>query len=356
MRRIALLCLLVALLGALTATPAAADVPRDGQGFALADDAYFTFAGDPPEFLAEAEAWYGSSFATLRPAAFRFQVYWNADQGLIDRAKMLVDYVRRQGVTQVVVSFKKNGPVPDAATYGASIRAVLAQLAGYVDAWSPANEPNVGDTWLPGTGGARLLAQYWAQFSAAVDELDPTALKLSPDFADRRDLGSIGPYLSAYAKAGGGFGATVAWHPYWGTNAMTRATTDDLLRYVPPDLPVWLTEVGAWGRNTHGDSHVEQDELEQNRRLNWLVNDPNGLAADPRVTRIHQYHMRDSGQPDWDSALVDEAGVRRPAWYTWCYASHFADPRGCEQGWGGLRAGLLSAVRLWLRSASSGAA
>jgi hypothetical protein len=333
--------------------PAPAAVPRDGQGFALADDAYFAFPADPQGFAAQAEHWYGPSFAALHPAAFRFQIYWNADQALIERAKMLVDYVRRHGVTQVVVSFKKSGAAPDAGTYGASIAQVMAQLAGYVDAWGPANEPNVGDAWLPGTGGARLLAQYWAQFSAAVDAVDPTALKLSPDFADRRDLGSIRRYLSAYAEAGGGFGAVVAWHPYWGANAMTRSTTDDLLRYVPPDLPVWLTEVGAWGRNAHGDSPVEQDELEQNRRLNWLANDPNGLAADPRVTRIHQYHMRDSGQPDWDSALVGQDGLRRPAWYTWCYASHFADPRGCEQGWGGLRAGLLSAVRLWLRSARS---
>jgi hypothetical protein len=48
---------------------------------------------------------------------------------------MLVDYVRRQGVKQVAVSFKKNGVAPDAATYGASIRQVIAQLAGYAGGW-----------------------------------------------------------------------------------------------------------------------------------------------------------------------------------------------------------------------------
>ncbi len=52
------------------------------------------------------------------------------------------------------MSFKKNGPAHDAATYGASIRQVIAQLASYVDVW-PANEPSVGDSWLPGEGGAR---------------------------------------------------------------------------------------------------------------------------------------------------------------------------------------------------------
>jgi hypothetical protein len=347
------LCLLVALMAAVIAPSASAAVPNDGQGFAIADDAYFGFPADPQGFLARAEDWYGPSFASLGPAAFRFQISWNADPALIERARLLADYVRRQGVTQVVVSFKKNGAVPDAGAYGASIRQVMAQLAGYVDVWGPANEPNLGDAWLPGASGARMLAQYWAQFSAAVDALDPTALTLSPEFADRRDLRSIGDYLSAYAKAGGGFGDIVGWHPYWGTNAMTRSTTDDLLRYVPPDLPVWVTEVGAWGTNTHGRSPIEEGEQSQNRRLDWLANDPNGLAADPRITRIHQYHMRDSGQPDWDSALVRQDGSRRPAWFTWCYASHGDDPAPCDRSPWGLAAGPLNAVRRWLRSASS---
>jgi len=308
---------------------------------------------DTVGFLAHAEDWYGPSFASLRPAAFRFQISWNADQALIDRARMLSDYVRRQGVTQVVVSFKKNGAAPDAATYGASIRQVMAQLAGYVDVWGPANEPNLGDTWLPGAAGARVLAQYWAEFAGAVGSLDPTALTLSPEFADRRDLGSIGSYLSAYAKAGGGFGNMVGWHPYWGTHAMTRSTTDDLLLYAPPDLPVWVTEVGAWGGNAHGSPPIEDGELLQNSRIDWLANDPTGLATHPRVTRIHHYHMRDSGQPDWDSALVRRDGRRRPAWYTWCYASHRDDPGHCDESQRGLAAGLLSAVRRWLHSASS---
>jgi hypothetical protein len=345
-----LACLFVGLMSALTGPRAWATVPRDGQGFAIADDGYFGFPDAQHAFLTRAEDWYGQSFAALRPAAFRFQISWNADQALIERAKMLVDYMRRQGVRQVVVSFKKNGPAPDAATYGASIRQVIAQLAGYVDVWGPANEPNVGDTWLPGAGGAQTLAQYWAQFSGALGELDPTALTLSPEFADRRDLGSIGSYVSAYVNAGGGFGDIVGWHPYWGTNAMTRSTTDDLLRYVPADLPVWVTEVGAWGTNAHVTHPIEDGELAQNRRLAWLANDPSGLAAHPRITQIHHYHMRDSGQPDWDSALVRRDGLRRAAWYTWCHASHGDDPRGCDRSTRGVAAGLLSGLRLWERS------
>jgi hypothetical protein len=341
-------CLLAALVLGFAAAPAGAAVPRDGGGFAIADDAYFGFPDDPQAFLARAEEWYGPSFGALRPASFRFQILWNADQAMIERAKLLADYVRSKGVAQVVVSFKKNGQPPDAATYGASISHIMGQLADRVDVWGPANEPNIGDAWLPGLGGAQLLAQYWAHFNAAVDTLDPSALKLSPEFADRRDLGSIGSYLQAYVSAGGGFGHIVGWHAYWGTHSVTRSTTDDLLRYAPPELPVWVTEVGAWGRNGHDAAPIIADELAQNRTLNWLVNDPNGLAAHPRVARLFHYHMRDSGQPDWDSALIGTDGRRRLAWYTWCQASNGVDQRSCDGSrWGGV----LSAVRRWLLAA-----
>jgi hypothetical protein len=335
---------------ALAAAPSAstAAVPRDAQGFALADDTYFNFPTDPPSFQAAAQNWYGASFADLAPKSFRFQILWNADPQLIERAKLLADYVRSQGVTQVAVTFKQNGPTADAATYGASIRNIIGQLAGRVDVWGPANEPNRGDTWLPGTAGARLLAGYWAQFSAALDALDPTALRLSPEFVDRRDLGSVATYVRAYAKSGGGFGHVVGWHPYWGLHAATRATTDDLLTAVPDNLPVWITEVGAFGTNTNGRTIIEDGETAQNAKLGWLVNDPGGLAAHPRVARIYQYHFRDTGQPDWDSALLRQDGERRPAWYTWCYASHGDDPEAgdCTQ-WQFL-GNLVPGVQRWL--------
>jgi hypothetical protein len=343
-------CLWAFIAIALATAPATshAAVPRNGQGFALADDTYFVWPSDPPSFQATAQNWYGAGFADLAPASFRFQIYWNADPALIERAKMLADYVRSQGVTEVVVTFKQNGPTPDAATYGASIRNIIGQLVSRVDAWGPANEPNRGDTWLPGSTGARLLAGYWVEFNAALDALDPSALRLSPEFVDRRDLGSIATYISTYTQAGGGFGHVVGWHSYWGLHATTRATTDNLLSAVRPNLPVWITEVGAFGTNTHGRTVIEDGETAQNAKLGWLVNDPAGLATHPRVARIYHYHFRDTGQPDWDTALLRNDGERRPAWYTWCYASHGGDPAAGEcADWNFLN-DLLPRVRRWL--------
>jgi hypothetical protein len=343
-------CLVVVITTVLAGVPAASHgaVPRNGEGFALADDTYFNFPSDPPTFRATAENWYGGTFADLAPASFRFQILWNADPLLVERAKMLADYVRSQGVTQVVVTFKKNGPAPDASTYGASVRNIVSQLASRVDAWGPANEPNRGARWLPGTDGARLLAGYWSEFNAALDGLDPSALRLSPEFVDRRDLGSVGPYVRAYAKAGGGFGHVIGWHAYWGLHGTTRATTDDLLNSVPADLPVWITEVGAFGTNTNGSTIIEDGETVQQGKLTWLVNDPNGLAAHPRVARIYHYHVRDTGQPDWDSALLRNDGTRRPAFYTWCYASHGDDPTSADCTELGYLGELVPEVGRWL--------
>ena len=49
---------------------------------------------------------------------------------------------------------------------------------------------------MPGTKGARLLAAYCDESKAALDALDPGALRLSPEFVDRRDRGCKARSLS----------------------------------------------------------------------------------------------------------------------------------------------------------------
>jgi hypothetical protein len=306
--------LLTLIAGALVAAPAGATVPSDGTGFALADDTYHSLPADE----AALDSWYGDAFEALGPRSFRFQLHWNADPVELDKAARLIDWVRAHGVTQVVVTFKKNGPTPSADAYAQSIAPLVQALAGRVEAWGPANEPNLGDAWLPGLPGAELLAAYWQRFVAVVDAADPSALKLSPEFADGHDLQPLSAsYLGRYVERGGGFGDVVGWHAYWGAHNLSLATTDAFLDQVPPDLPVWVTEVGGFGRNL-SRSIADPDQL-QNAKLLWLTST---LARHPRVERIFYYHARDTGQPDWDSALMRRDGTRRPAWFTWCVAAH----------------------------------
>jgi hypothetical protein len=306
----------VAVLSAWVA-PAAAVAPRDGWGFAIADD---DWDWDDPGRLPSLD----EGFAELAPKAFRFQMIWNATDfpWHLDRARGLIGRARAQGVEQIVVTFKKSvepdvdpvyGRQPSADGYAEHVGEAVRLLADEVDVWGAANEPNRGETWLPGVPGAQLLAQYQRRLEQAVATWDPTAETTSPDFVDRTDLGTIGAYVNAYENAGGGWGDHVAWHPYWGANAETTATTLDLIGLAPTGADVWITEVGAFGRSE--SAGIEATETAQNDHVWWLADT---LAALPQVERVHYYHMRGSPTATWDTGLMDVDGSRRMAWHTWC--------------------------------------
>jgi hypothetical protein len=324
---------LAAALALTAAGPASAAVPRDGWGLGIADDSYLTPGARLPD-----------DFRALGPRTFRLQIHWNAacTPGRIESARDWIAQARDLGAEQIAVTFKENpavdcgdpancGRQPTEACYAARIGEVVRALAADVDVWGPANEPNLGDTWLPGTAGARLLARYWVAFGAVLRAWDPSAQAISPEFADRSDLGSLAPYVNAYKEAGGGFGNYAGYHAYWGVHAMSRVPTDELATLVPPEVPIWITEVGAFGVNP-GRSIADSDR-EQARRVQWMLNAPDGLANHPRVARISYYHLQASQSPDlWDSALSNSDGTPRPSWLIWCAAAHGGDATGCHDG------------------------
>lgn len=312
----------------IAAAPAAGAAPRDGWGFAIADD---DWEWDNPGYLPSL----GDGFADLAPKAFRLQMIWNAadKEWHMDRARAMIARARAQGVQQIVVTFKKSvgqdmdpeGPQPSADNYGAHVGEVMRQLAGDVDVWGPANEPNLGEMWLPRAEGARLLAEYYKRLEVAAEAWDPTAEITSPDFVDRTDLATIGRYVNAYENAGGGWGDHVAFHPYWGAHAETTQTTLDLIGLAPPGADVWITEVGAFGRSE--SAGIEATETAQNDKVWWLAET---LAALPQVQRIHYYHMRGSPTATWDTGLMDIDANPRIAWHTWCAMSRGLDHPECQ--------------------------
>ncbi len=322
--------LAVAVLAALliAAAPAQGAAPRDGFGFAVADD---DWEWDNPGDLPSLE----EGFANLAPKAFRFQMIWNAADFSwhLDRARGLIARARAQGVQQIVVTFKKSvapdvdpvyGSQPSAEGYAAHVSEVVRLLADDVDVWGPANEPNRGETWLPGLPGARLLAEYNARLEQAVATWDPSAETTSPDFVDRTDLGTIGVYVNEYERVGGGWGDHVAFHPYWGAHNETTQTTLDLVGLAPPGASIWITEVGAFARN---QGNVQATETTQNDKVWWLAE---RLAALPQVQRIHYYHMRGNPNASWDTGLLDVDGSPRIAWHTWCAMARGAEHSACQ--------------------------
>jgi FG-GAP-like repeat/Glycosyl hydrolase catalytic core len=307
----ALAATLVALAAA--AARAEADAIPDGWGFGVADDA-------GPGTL-------GAPFAGLQVRTLRFMVPWNAvaSPEAVARARAIVDAARERGVRQVVVSFRDDDPandaVPPATWYAAAVQGFVQAFAGDVDAWGPANEPNCGGGWggLTGPAGAARTAQYYQALRTVRDRFDPTALLLSPDLCDSFYGHSVKPWVDAYRVAGGGFGDVLAWHPYWGAHSRSLRSTRDLIAAVGSGPPIWVTEVGGFGKDL--PRGIDEGEQSQQRQVDWIVH---LLAAQPRVARVYYYSLYQSPDPafPWDTGLIRSDQTPRPSWYTWCAATH----------------------------------
>lgn len=307
--------------------PANAETSRDGLGLFVADDDWdFANPGALPAL--------GPDLALLRPQVFRLQTVWNSVDRpeWMARTQAMIAQARLQGARQIVLTLRSNNPVnvgpegyfPTPDQYRAKVAPLVERLAGQVDVWGPANEPNIA--WRPKEapeGQAPLdpvtLAGYYRAFHDIVRRQDPTALITSPDFLDAGSLAAFAGYVTTYTQAaGGGWGDVVAFHPYGDVKRAVApdspATfTDALAALAPPGKDIWVTEIGA---------HYDGDPDAQAARVEWIAD---VLANHPRVKRVAYYNMRGGGSK-WDTGLLDGDFVRRPAWYAWCAAVHGDDP------------------------------
>jgi hypothetical protein len=313
---------------------AAADVQRNGWGFGIADDDGATF--DNPANTPQLE----SGFRLLQPRFFRTMLIWNGYEGVsanatqaekdrstrrakwIARTYAVIDRAKAQGAQEILLTLRENDAmdygsspdpyIPTPAKYEAEIAKVVKNFASRVDIWGGANEPNL---WYGPNGNRKVpvatLVGYQAALANVVNQYDPTALVTSPDFNDQTPNWLT--YVNEYKAACGGFGNIAAFHPYADAESGTTTRTNQYAAAVPSGRNIWLTEVGV---RTNGNL------ANQNTRVQQMVNPNSGLASLDRVTRIAYYHMRWDGNPAWDSGLLEQNQMPRPAWYTWCAVTH----------------------------------
>ena len=336
---------LVALLAALSgATPAQATVPQTGYGLGISDPDPI-----PANSLRE-------RFAALRPKTFRVIVDWNVVDNPPLKAQVAarLDRARAAGVREVVVAF--GGPAAYVApeAWIAKVGAFVDEFSAQVSAWSPVNEPNFNPggvpNWLattphspgpiPSYGhGVEVLARYSAALSGFLAVRHPDDRLLSPDLHDDYDgdlsdgtplrtvvedgerVSTVADYLRHFRAAGGELGVALAWHPYSGVNRRDMTSTEDIAEEIP-GLPIWVTEIGAAGQ-IPGGRFERAGEAYQQQTVDWMLGP--GLASHPQVERLYYWHMLDHN-PVWDTALVRADGSPRPAWYSWCAATHGGDP------------------------------
>jgi Glycosyl hydrolase catalytic core len=320
--------LLALALGLALPAPATAALPADGSGFGISDTDHI-----PSRSL-------DASFVLLRPQHFRFIVPWDLldDPGIRAQHAERIALARAAGASEIAISIGPPSTEVSPAVWLDRVSRFVAAFSPSVRWWSPANEPNHSSSgWMSGLHGARVVAQYSAALSALLTLAHPTDRLLSPDFHDdltsegrvRRDANgdsTVELYVREYLAAGGTLGDAVAWHPYYGVIHSSLESTEDLMEDVlPTSAPpeIWVTEVGALIErlDSNGAVKVAQAPEQQDAQVRFVTEQ---LAAEPRIARISYYHVRDHN-PVWDSALVDELGERRPAWYTWCVARHGGD-------------------------------
>jgi hypothetical protein len=302
-----------------SATQAAA--PYDGWGFGVAD----------PDFQPARSL--DHRFEALKPKTFRFIVDWNiADNpGLKSQALARIQLARAAGVEEVAISFGAPPAYVDPLAWAVKVFAFVDEFSPHVEWWSPVNEPNhlpqEGTNWL--RERPDVAASYSNLLSSHLATFQPDDRLLSPDFHDDYDddladgtplrtvpgqpASTVSDYVTRFAAAGGRFGEMVAWHPYSGVKRQSMASTEDFTNALSTvgagNLPIWITEAGAL------------EGPEQGAQVEFLVEN---LSQSARIERVSYWHMFDHND-GWDSALIARDRTLRPAWYTWCAASHGND-------------------------------
>lgn len=276
------------------------------------------------------------AFSALQTRIFRTTIHWDADEAVQNAVLNRIHQARARGVREVMVTFdgRRGAVFPDIWTWSDRVRRIIEKFGGTVSHWGPANEPNFGIAWLPGTSGAVQLAAYYQTLHSVLAARGETGKLVGPDFHDMwngstHNTAAFDQYILDYWNSGGRFGVAASWHPY---GDVERTRTDGTRRYqewvsyLQPGTPIYITEAGSIIRTNSGQ-YINND-TSQKEKVDFLLFNLGNFAS---VARVYVYHMRATpGRGDWDSGLMRpeangplDASDVRPAWHSVNFATHY---------------------------------
>jgi hypothetical protein len=256
------------------------------------------------------EAWVGNPPSHITLA--RYVVQWNAsaesEEGkpaYLGRFESWLRDVSSIGLVPDLALTSYTGSYPSSAgEYQAQLQQILAlaQAMGhpirYLEAW---NEPN-----NQGNVSASTAAQFTNSASAICKE-DYRCTVIAGNFEDSQN---VARYEEEYLKI---ITTTpIIWgvHPYYSVEEMSETPFLNFLDHLPDKgigQQIWFTEISARKCSDFDGHQVENGELGQAQRANWLVNI---LMKNARPEHVFYYELllKERRQPSciteaWDGAL-----------------------------------------------------
>jgi hypothetical protein len=262
---------------------------------------------------------HGSYFAALfhdewvgAPAAHivfaRYVVQWNVMSGGYPRYRSefeswLTD-VASLGLYPVMALTSYDGVLPGSAReYQTGLVQILDRARalghpiGYLEAW---NEPNG-----QGSESAANAARFTNSANAACGEGRGCAV-IAGDFEDSPDVAG---YEREYVKDLDWVPAIWGVHPYYSVEEMSEAPFRDFREHLPnggAGERIWFTEIAARKCSDFDGRVVENGELGQARRADWLVNTLIRNAK-PEHVFYYEFLLKDGRQPECRSEGSDSA-------------------------------------------------
>ena len=259
------------------------------------------------------EAWVGNPPAHITLA--RYVVQWNAsaesEDGKPAYLRRFESWLRDAssiGLVPDLALTSYTGTYPSSAgEYQTQLREILAlaQAIGhpirYLEAW---NEPN---------NQGNLSASTAAQFTNSASTICAEGYGCTVIAGNFEDSPDVARYEDEYVKSIKGINKLpIIWgvHPYYSVEEMSEAPFLNFRDHLPDKgigQQIWFTEISARKCSDFDGHQVENGELGQAERANWLVNT---LMKNARPEHVFYYEflLKERRQPSciteaWDGAL-----------------------------------------------------